>query len=281
MGIKRKNPDSDLRALLRATQIDPTKANLTKLAFAAKREGQTVWLTSRACFLGPSGSLIAWLDPKKKMIHVYSGLGSMERMDGFSGFYDRLTQAGVAFDVELRPTYPTPFEKGWNEWLNQTQENPPHDDSDSRSRERQAKATGSIEDQAKVLIDRMRHGELDPKRVIYAAWLGDEVARRIIGMTNLPHLGADWSEKIIKTFDHRDMSNVGEYLLKMSRGPSAIMERVRHLSTMVITHSPSEAMINEAIVLYLHWQEINGQSEAARDRNIDELYQMLSKTLLK
>ncbi len=52
-------------------------------------------------------------------------------------------------------------------------------DERSRQRARLARATKTLEDQARVLVDRIRAGELDPNTVEWAAQLGSPVARTL------------------------------------------------------------------------------------------------------
>ncbi len=201
---RQTNPDDSLRSLLRETQQDPTAQNLTRLAFAAKRENQAVVFK-----FAEYDSWIYRLLPHKKLVSVWGGqTGTTNDWHELAGGQRLETwlrkktkhkfQAKPAVTIGEVILVPMEVEKHlvWRpisqvghqghadfvdyllpnevyQMFSQRRQNP---DESARKRVRQAKLSKTVEDQAKVLVDRIRSGKLDPRLVELAAGLRDEAS---------------------------------------------------------------------------------------------------------
>ncbi len=252
MGVKRrKNPDDSLRSLLRTTQQDPTAQNLTKLAFAAKRENQAV------VFKFNYDTWIYRLLPHKKIVSVWGGqprtnndwhelvggreIGAWLRRKlkyskyrpGSSTTIDEviLIPNEVEKHMVMLPTsnvlqdragfvdYILPHEA--YQLFSRKRTNP---DEDLRRSFRRAKQTGTAEDKIKALIDRLRNGQVDMHRIANAASLdhaglradSDQRVAEIV-VPNWRDTGAVWTSEIkvkAELLNKQELNELSKFITK-------------------------------------------------------------------
>lgn len=131
-------------------------------------------------------------------------------------------------------------------------------DEDRRRAERQAYLSGSIEDKAKALLQRVRHGEISHRNLQLAAGLGDENSRQV-----LETLGLDPIQVIV------DPKYGGRGLDHYAGGIDFF--KVLQESTL-----SREEMVNfGADCITYHYREQTTAVEAARKRDVQKMNELL------